>query len=264
MSRTLLVVSAPTVDVKIVGGRLIREVGGPALYAGAAASLLGWEVYAVGPIGHVTLETVHVEGILGIRRICCKTSSQGFQFELVYKADKRSVSLLSKGPPLGEDDVLEHIYTIRPDAVLVSPVYSEIPPQLPTTIYQRIPCTALDVQGYHRSGLKSALPAGSAAIVHGSPGELEGLRGDEARLMVETSGYGPLRVLARGRTVFRLRRPRGGLLEDPTGAGDVFTFILMTLICRGWGLVEAVEEASALVFELLPRVHEAIRSVRVS
>ncbi len=263
MRRLLLLVSPPATDLILRPGSYRRaRPGGPALYAGAAAAVLGYRALAVGRWGWANACSVAAERILGVERLSPAEPSMGAVFLLDYTGPERRVEALSRPPATPLDEALRTIGSSRPPAAVINPLYGDLHPGLPALLRGSLPILGLDIQGYARAGLLEALPRGSADIVHASAGEapLEAL----ARLgglTVVTSGYGPAWLLGGGGRSLLFKKPLGPRLEDPTGAGDAFLALLVILMLEGLDPAEAAVEASRLVAGALELASEAAGSV---
>lgn len=264
MGKPLLIVSPPSTDIIIgPGGRHYARPGGPALYAGAAAAVLGYSAVAVGSWGWANACSVEAERIVGVERLSAPAPSRGAVFLIDYTSGPdRRVEALAKPPATPMGEALRAVGLVRPSAAIVSPLYGDLHPGLPVLLRGRTPLLGLDVQGFARAGILEALPRGSADIVHAAAGEappdtLSAVGG----LAVVTSGYGPAWALEGGGKRLLFERPPGPKLEDPTGAGDAFLAMLVALIAEGLGLEEAALEASRLVPRALRLASEAVEGV---
>jgi len=248
----LLVVSPPALDLLDAGAR----PGGPGLYAGAAFALMGGHAYTVGPVGYCTLPVVAAERGFGVERLGYSVAGPGYVNRLVYTGRGRMVSRVHGVPGLDPGPVLAAAGRYWWDAVLVSPLAGE-DHGVPRILQGYARLVALDVQGYARGGLEPWLVAGRVQVLHAGDGEP--WRGDAARIVTVTSGPGPVEVYVDGvlAGVYRPRTPIG----DPTGAGDVFTGILLYGLARGLSPLEAVEQALDLVAPLLEEIHRRLDTV---
>ncbi len=253
MGRRVLVVASPTLD--IISGPWGRETrpGGPLLYVALAARRLGYEVYGVGPYGYSVLETVRLEALLGAQRLCCLRTGVGAVFSLEYdRAGNRREEYLGGSLTLSTDEVISVYERVKPDILVVAPVYGEITYGVARLLYAlHGPCTGLDVQGFQRAGL-GCPPPHTSGIVHGSPSELGecSYEGGEW-LRVETRGPEPFYTFTRWGERLETH-PGQGILSDPTGAGDIFLFSLLHALCyEGMPVGDALAYASGLVYEVL-------------
>lgn len=249
----LLVVSPPTIDV--IGDRC--RVGGPAVYAGAVFRRLGGLAYAVGPVGFRTLGTVWVERRLGVWRLGYYYGGEGLVFNIKYLGGgRRIVSLESSTNGLDPSVVLSASSGLGLlDAVLLSPLYGEEWGMLAPLLSARSRLVAVDVQGYVRAGLDPSPTSGGAVLVHASRGEVgEGL---PILYYVETDGPGDI-ILVERSGMRLVARPRGGLLRDPTGAGDAYTASLLYYLLEGYPVEDSLELASEVVYSVLPSIQEEL------
>lgn len=246
-----LVLSPPTLDLLPSGAR----PGGPGLYTGLALKKLGARPSLAGPIGYMTRETVELERSLGLERLGYHTTHPGAVFRLEYTPQGRRVHTLHPPPGMDTVEAARALSQAWWDAVILSPLAGEEAGAVLRLLWQHTRLTVVDVQGYHRAGLKAALGgAGLYQVLHASQEEAEDLK--PAGVMVVTNGLEPIRVY----TPWAQLRvdPVGPPLEDPTGAGDVFTGALALGLLRGMELGEAVEWAASTVPRLLPGIHEVI------
>ena len=249
----VLIVSPASTDIVLTGRTARVRPGGPALYAGAAASLMGHEAYAYGGWGYENDCTVKAEEMAGVVRLGERSAGGGAVFVLDYRGGERRVVLAGR-PPSVCAGVLAAYRRVDPDLVLVSPLYGDVCPGI-LPMLRAGALVAVDVQGYHRAGMKGQLLPGSADVIHGSGEEARGLHRSAAPIIVETNGYGPVALSLRGVRVTVLERPPGPRLRDPTGAGDVFTLLLAIHLHRGEPPLEAARLAAGGVPSLLRKVH---------
>ncbi len=246
----ILIVSSPTID--IIRGRC--RAGGPSLYAGGLASLMGWEAYAIGPYGYSTYPTVMVEDSLGVRRTGYPTPGRGLVFTIEYDGDDRRIRMVGDPQVMDDGRVAGLARENAPyDAILISPVYGEEYGSVPPLLSGYARYTALDVQGYYRVGLPSPGGERLVSIVHLSEDEGEGPATTYVNIV--TRGYGRVTIHYRD-GLLELRDPQGPILDDPTGAGDAFTGALLIYLSRGYTVEDAVVEASRSVSSILPLLHE--------
>ena len=246
----LLVVSPPTID--LINGKC--RAGGTGLYAGATASMLGWNAYAIGPYGYVSWLALRVESLLGVVRLGYIVNGRGLVFRLEYFPSGRRVYMIGDGVVFDHQEVLKSTDGVGWfDAVLVSPVYGEEIGVLPPLLSSRSRIIALDVQGYVRSGLEVPGSGSLVSIIHS--GEDEGEGPSNVLLRVVTSGYGSIRLFYRNK-ILSVLDPVGPQLTDPTGAGDSFTGALLVYLGKGYPVEDAVILASEAVSSLLPLIHE--------
>jgi len=252
----VLIAAPASTDTVVTGRASYSRPGGPALYAGGAAALLGHEVYAYGGWGHENLCTIRAERAMGVERFSLPSPGPGAVLMLDYTMPGRRVAIKSP-PPRVCTGLLRAVRILRPDLVIVSSIHGDICPQV-LPLVRHHATTVLDVQGYHRAGMKSLIPGGAADAIHATGREAQGIPGGAAPVIVETSGYGPVRMIkAEGETLL-LDKPPGPRLEDPTGAGDVFTLLLALGLARGMSPEEAALSAAGLVHAILGEVHRRV------
>ncbi|MCE4612446.1 MAG: hypothetical protein F7C07_01245 [Desulfurococcales archaeon] len=256
----LVIVSPPTLDLIRIGGRAFTKPGGPALYGGFGARLVGVRVFSVGPVGYLTLESTRAERLLGVVRGGYSTASPGFVFSHEYEAGYRRSSVLHRGPAMDPQAVLDLVDRARPDMALLSPIYGEEWGLLAEQLRQMVDCMALDLQGYVRAGLGDlflGVVRGRFTLLHASdedigPGMLGSL--ESSGYIVYTAGTGPIRIVYnRGRLDLTIRGPKK-IVEDPTGAGDIFTVLALYRFCSTWDVEEAVKYS----VERTPHALEAV------
>jgi hypothetical protein len=125
-----LVISAPTLDeIEFeVERRTVKLPGGPALFAGLALRGLGYEVCCIGPFGLRVKDTVLFEQSLGITRVCCERHDKGYVMHHTYAASgERRTKVASKASPLSAEELRSAVLRCKPDLVLVSPNFDEVP-----------------------------------------------------------------------------------------------------------------------------------------
>ena len=258
----LVVVSPPTLDLIRVGGRVYTKPGGPALYGGFGARLVGVGVVSVGPVGYLTLESARAEALLGVSRGGYGTSSPGFVFSHEYESGYRRSTVLHRGPAMDPQRVIDVVDSARPDMALLSPIYGEEWGLLAEALRQMVDCMALDLQGYVRAGLGDrflGVVRGRYTLLHASdedigPGLLSRLHSNG--YIVYTAGTGPIRVIyGRGSIDVTVGGPKR-VVKDPTGAGDVFTALALYRFCSTWDIEEAVKYS----VEKTPEVLEAVNT----
>ncbi len=253
--QTALIVSSATIDRHITRKGSWTMPGGPGLYGGLALRMLGFKVFSVGPVGYKTLSTMALEERLGIRRICCLQPYEGAVFELDYTMGERRTRMTGRIHAVSEDQLS---MVPRVDLAIVSPTYGEVPPSIIPLLREKSRLVVVDAQGFHRSGLLLSCKR-CADIVHGTGEELSSTGLDAAYLTVETSGYGPISLFVGGERRAYYMGPPGPRLEDPTGAGDVYTSILSLLILHQVYPYDAAWLAAEYTVKLLPIIAETIK-----
>ncbi|BAA79123.2 hypothetical protein APE_0211.1 [Aeropyrum pernix K1] len=253
----VLIVSPPTVDVVEIGGSIVRRPGGPALYAGYAAGKLGCRAYAVGPVGYTTLDTAVVERRLGVERLGYRVVGEGYVYRHKYKAGGQRVStLIGRPEPLDPARVLRVLSAGAYNVVLISPLHGEDDGGLASYIHNNFSAiTAVDLQGYYR-GYASVWTPPTARI-----GSLAHISSDDAsdpprepmaNIIVYTRGEAGGEVLSPSGSLTIPPPPK--LVEDPTGAGDIFTMVFAIMLFRGAPPGPAAEEAAAKTPEILESI----------
>lgn len=238
----------------MIGGRC--RAGGPALYAGGMFSKLGGRAYSIGPVGYVTSHVVPVEGYLGVERLGYQAGYEGLVFRIDYEGPYRRITLLTRGATFDHQAILSALREVGfVDAILLSPIYGEDWGAVNSLLHGRSRLALLDVQGYVRVGRDPVLLRGSVGVVHGSSDEIQGSL--PAYYTVVTDGPGRIRVWRSGNLLFETL-PRGGVLRDPTGAGDSFSAALAFYLLKGYPVEDAVRLASGDVYSLLPYIHDAL------
>lgn len=259
----VLVVGGPTLDIVVVGGERTVRYGGPGTYVSAAASVLGLdiEVYILGEVGWRTLGSLRVIGELdGLWTGMYFPWVEGLIFEHVYRGINRISSMIGTTTTLPSPLILKTLEKIRPDVVILSPVYGEITIETPSLLYHNYnECIFFDIQGLHRRGLARGLPPIVASFIHASDREAEGIYGIVKSHILETSGYGPIRLI-NGDSVEVVGHAVGEL-SDPTGAGDVFTFLFAYRFCSDYSIVESVEWASRITYNVLPTINDLVKNL---
>jgi sugar/nucleoside kinase (ribokinase family) len=249
------VVGNATKDVNETGLLAERRPGGTLLYASLALDRLGHEVH---PIGYAPLTAYLTMRRAGLPMADVRLALRPTKFKNTYDGLERTQHA-RPGPSRALDgtDVLDGY-----EGILLGPVLGEIPADLPLPDEA---LTLLDVQGFVRSlgsrdmwGWREVangepsqgLPA--VDVIRGSIDELSAWLGtDEPReaaralrsrcsaMAVVTMGSEG--ALARDGTEHRAR-PTPIVVEDPTGAGDVFDAALVH------GLLELSDAGEALAF----------------
>lgn len=246
-----LVISPPTLDMVVFGGRFKLRVGGPGLYGGLAFKMMGCDVGLVGPVGYETLRTTWVEGKLGLHRIGYVSPGEGFLFTLTYAnmGSRRFTSFSGRVQALDPTVVLGTLRDYNPQLVLISPVYGEISEGLASYICGNVVYCALDLQGFTR--VNYVLRGSRFRVVHVSDDDMdyEEVRGLKASVIYYTRGIRSVSVVLEG-VEHRVDGPTV-IVEDPTGAGDVFTAITLYNLYRGFDPVEAARVAVKLTSRIL-------------
>jgi len=257
------VVGGPTLDIIVVGGEKTVRYGGPSIYASAVASLLdlGVEVYVLGVVGWRTLDSLRVIGELGgLWSGMYFPWVEGLVFEHVYRGVNRLSSMIGSTTTLPSSRILQALEEIRPDIVILSPVYGEIALETPSLLYHNYDrCVFLDIQGVQRIGLAKGLLSIVASFIHASDTEAEEIYNIVMSRILETSGYGPIRLIHGSNR--EMIGHAVGELEDPTGAGDVFTLLFAYSFCRNGNIVESVEWASRTTYNALPAINDLVKNL---
>jgi hypothetical protein len=254
-----LIVSAPTLDeIEFeVERRTVKLPGGPALFAGLALRRLGYEVCCVGPFGLRVKDAVLFEQPLGITRVCCERPDEGYVMHHTYAASgERRTKVASRASPLSAEEVRSAVLRCRPDLVLVSPNFDEVPFEALSVIGSPL-ITVLDVQGYARSlgeGWWDRIPPGSARLVHMSDddGPLPVARRLSQRFEAVMYTLGPGGAVLFSGGVATAMPARGPRLKDRTGAGDIITALVSHYyIAEGLALEEAYEASQELFMKIV-------------
>ena len=248
----LLIVAAPTVDY--IAGE--PRPGGPGLYGGLAASLLGCRARVLGPLGLEDYWVARVYEKLGIEYLGPLTPSCGYRFVHDYQGETRDSRILCRPRPLGPHDT--RLVATRHDAVLVSPVECEVTEAFLASLASINPgYWVLDIQGYTRCygelwpHVASSLPL-TPSLVHVSLDDTPSpprLRGVVSYTMGVKGGL----LLVDGVEYSRLPPPPI-VVGDPTGAGDVYTSVVACLVTRGVPPLEAAVEASRITPTIIARL----------
>ena len=241
----VLIISPPTADY--IDGSRVRA-GGPGIYAGLSALMMGASVHLLGPIGYCTVGTVSIEEGLGLRRMGYMAPGPGAVFRLVYDGATRRVYALNPPSTLDPVEVLKRVSGRMWDLIILSPLMGEEPGMLIPLLssYSRI--LAVDVQGYVRSGIDPWLISRGYQVLHGSREEL-GSPSLPGPLSVVTDGMNPIMVYINNMIYARVA-PAGPRLGDSTGAGDAFTSAFALLLLMGY----EPREAAYLSSKHVPRV----------
>ncbi len=251
-----LIVAPPTIDIMENGLR----PGGPGLYAGYALSRLGYSVFLYGASGWLTRLVEGVEARLGLRRIGYYTPwSMGAVFRLVHDRDgNKSAVPVSRPPALDVQSVLDVVNKVYPDLVILSPVYGE-DCTLASTLGGH-GMLVVDVQGYSRAGLECPL---DARIVHVSVEDygFHMLPGCQPGIILYTLGVDGV-IVADGCRWLSIPGP-DVILDDSTGAGDVFTALFSHHYLESGDALEAAVEAVAGTPRILAGLHTRLASTRL-
>ncbi len=262
MARKLLFLASPTVDY--IGGGGPRP-GGPGLYGGLAARLLGYDPYVVGPLGFEDLWVIGEYRRYGIEYLGPRRPGCGYRFRHFYTEQGRVSEILCMPHPLALDEALEALMTKTYEVIVVSPVGCEVPPWiLPVLASTGIPVT-LDIQGFTRcygdlweqvlTRLQGVL------IVHVSSDDLPQPPRLGGSVIAYTKGLEGGLVVAGEDWISELPRP-SRLVEDPTGAGDVYTVIAAIRLAGHGDPVRAAVEAGDIAPGVLAKVKELIGQQR--
>ncbi len=259
----VLVVGGPTLDIVVVDRERTVRYGGPGIYVSAAASVLGLdlEVYVLGVVGWRTLGSLRVIGELGGLWIGTYFPwVEGLVFEHVYRGVNRVSSMIGTATALPSSTIFNAIEKIRPDIVVLSPVYGEVTIGTPSLLYHNYDeCIFFDIQGLQRRGLARGLPPIVSSFIHASDKEAEDIYNIVKSHILETSGYGPIRLVHENSV--EVIGHAVGELNDPTGAGDVFTFLFAYRFCRDYSVVESVEWASRITYNVLPTINDLVKNL---
>lgn len=267
MTCRALIVSPATLDYVVTRAWTTIRPGGPALFAGSALALSGCSVYSVGPVGLSTIIVPKIEESLGVSRLGYKVSGEGAVFHHTYdERGFRRSRVLSVPQAIDLSFVGHALRSVNPDIVLVSPVYGEEWGALPAYIYHNhVRCLAIDVQGYTRVNPENwvySVQGRSSLIAHvsdeDSPLREARLLSANTRVVYYTRGPGPLSIVIDGHEE-TVEGP-GELLEDPTGAGDVFTVLALKEVCEGADPVEAAKYSVNETVRLLKVIHGMVES----
>ncbi len=264
----VLIVGSPTLDyILFNSGTEIRRYGGPGIYDVLASYYLGDNIipYIVGVVGRETFPTLKIiSDYGGVWSGVFYPYNDGLVFRHYYKNMERYTILVGSYSVTPIDLVISEIRRINPDIVIISPVHGEIAPQLPSILYSSSssPCVFLDIQGFHRVRITDSLLRNPAAFIHASEDEIEGLYNVVDSIIIETNSAGPIHLVSRTDRVFASKAL--GELKDPTGAGDVFTFLYAVSYCNDYDVNKAVSWANNMTFKILPSLNDLVKRLSSS
>ncbi len=258
MRPTLLVIAAPTIDR--VDGRPPR-VGGPGLYAALAAGRLGCRVDVLGPLGLDDASRIHrayealEAGLLGPLVPGCS-----YTFNHAYTPAGRLSRILCRPPSLEAGLARAALRGNSYDGVILSPVGCEVGLELARLLPTWTPAgatVALDVQGLARCyGFIPWESLRGYDFIHASNDDTRQPRATGSPVLY-TLGAGGALLIGPGGDIARLPDPPT-LVEDPTGAGDTFTTLVLCLRLRGYTLEEAAAKASNLTPRILAEARQVL------
>jgi len=258
MGGDILIISAPTLD--LIGKR--RRAGGPGLYGGIAAKLMGYKPAVLGPSGWDDTLALKAYLSAGIDYVGPVLPGCAYRFKHEYTSEGRLSRITCRASALGSE-ALHDMSLSGHGPVVASPVGCELSPSLIGYLGNNLGLTALDAQGIVRCypetwlGMLGSSPL--ASLIHLSNDdtpELPLLRGVLAYTTGADGGY----VLVDGKIHSRIpsaERP----LDDPTGAGDVFTVIAAIISWETGDPVEAAHKAGELVPETMREVRAVVDSI---
>ncbi len=258
MKPTLLVIAAPTID-RVDGGP--PRVGGPGLYAALAAGRLGCRVDVLGPLGLDDASRIHqAYKALGAELLGPIVPGCSYTFNHTYTPTGRLSRILC-GPPSLEAGLARAVLQGDSyDGVILSPVGCEAGLELARLLPAWAPASApaaLDVQGFARCyGFIPWESLRGYDFIHASNDDTRPPHAAGSPVLY-TLGAGGALLVGPGGGVARLPDPPV-LVEDPTGAGDTFTTLVLCLRLRGYTLEEAAAKASIMIPHILAEARQVL------
>ncbi|MEB3780515.1 MAG: hypothetical protein GSR85_09870 [Desulfurococcales archaeon] len=264
-----LIVAPPTIDYIYEEGKLASvSPGGPALYSGLALiSRFNAKVYAVGPVGYLSMYTTIVENAVGIERLGYSHPGVGAVFELDYRGDSRRVVAKSRIPAIDIDVVAEVASKVHPDMILLSPIQGEESGVIHGLLYSSYSrCLGIDIQGYARGNVEVAehVITSNYTVLHASIDDIDFRRvfnRASSGIIIYTRGIGPITILDR-RIGVEIEPDIDVVLSESTGAGDVFTALTLAYICMGYDTIESVRMSSKETSRLLIAIRRSVESYK--
>jgi len=255
-AKQILILGSLTLD--FIEG--VTRAGGPGLYGGIVASLLGCKALVLGPLGCEDQRILATLKKFSIDYLGPVTVGCGYRFVHKYLGNGRRFSkVICRPRPLSFSDFRN--LNRRLDGILISPVGCEIPPWIVEWVYNNLSFDALflDAQGLIRcyGDLWRILLPTLNAFYHVSDDDLDVFEPMKRGVVCFTRGVRGGVVFLEGKPSLKLPPPRR-LVKDPTGAGDVFTTIALCSYLEGYSISEAFEIASREVEKYLPLVREAL------
>ena len=255
-----MIIGAPTIDN--IDGR--KVVGGPGLYGGLAAISLGCKAYVLGPLGSEDLSPMIVYRKLNIDYLGPVKSGCTYTFKHRYTAieKRRKSEIICRSSSLSTDD-LKKLSDMVIDIVLVSPVCCEINPSLIKWLYMQnsTKIFLIDLQGVIRcfgdNGISFFTSIGT--IYHVSSDDISKippLRG----IVSYTRGLEGGWVFVNNDEVLRLPKP-SKIVEDPTGAGDIFFTLFACLYAKSKSLRSSFLRSAELTPLLLSKIKMKVLNV---
>ena len=250
---SILIIGAPTIDD--IDGRKI--VGGPGLYGGLAASLLGCKVYVLGPLGSEDLSPLVIYKKLDINYLGPIKSgcSYTFRHEYSFIEKRRRSKIICKSSSLSVGD-FKKLNNIDIDIILVSPVHCEISPDLIKWLYMQSSSKTflVDLQGVIRCFKDRwitffTLTGGIYHLSSDDTDKVPPLRGVTSYTHGLEGGW----VFIGEDRILKLPKP-SAIVLDPTGAGDVFFTLFACLYVKSKSLRSSFLKSAELTPLLLSKI----------
>ncbi len=255
-----MIIGAPTIDD--INGR--KAIGGPGLYGGLAAISLGCKAHVLGPLGSedpspmIIYKKLNIDYLGPIKSGCTYT----FKHRYIAIKKRRKSEIVCRSSSLSVDD-LKKLDDIDIDIILVSPVHCEISPNLIKWLYIQNPTKIflIDLQGVIRCFGDNWVSffTSMGGVYHVSSDDINEappLKG----VVSYTHGLEGGWVFVNKGEMFRLPRP-DKIIEDPTGAGDIFFVLFACLYAKSKSLRSSFLRSAELTPFLLSKIKMKVLNV---
>ncbi len=255
VNNKIVIIGAPTLD--IINNKI--KAGGPGIYGGSIAHILGCNVYSLGPLGVADLALLRIYKDLKVNYLGPIRLGYAYRFKHHYTKNRRISKILDKPEPeaLSFED-LSPLKNERFNAIIVNNVYCEVTPSLIKWLHLnvRYDLLVIDLQGLFRCYRKAETLINTfQTFYHVSKDDIDYIPKIKGILIYTMGSKGSL-IIMKDRTINL--SPPNKIFRDPTGAGDIFVTSFTCLFIRKADVIGAAQEAAKLTENFLPEVNELI------
>jgi len=257
--RDYIVVGHLTIDIIEIAGESHRSLGGSVAYGSVAAKMYGHEPLALSKVGedfpeeYILLLAKYGVDVSGIRRV----GGGSTIFKLIYHGSSRDLFLMNTCEKIFSKDIedLEDI-----EATHIGSVFNEIPLETVKYLARKSRLTAIDIQGYIRRVDDDRRVVFEASDkVWDLMSHVDIIHAEQQEAFIVTGHMNPVdsasRIFERSRAISAVTLGEGGSIIacsegvyripaikpertlDPTGAGDIYTAILLLSLSEGEDLL---------------------------
>ncbi len=256
------IVGGYTIDVNVLrDGRRIYSIGGPPHHISRALEVFNGDLAIVSPIGgDLDIWRLGYPGRGIYRFLEVFFDKENLRFINVYSGDRRTQYVSGGGYSLTPINTIDFLERLSPSEVIVSPVLDEVPIKLLEILSKHYPLS-IDIQGYVRR-------VGEGGIIEGvkPPKKIYEIEYNVFKFSSEEFEYIDIHRI-KSRYILMTDGLNGAYLRfgdseyhipsyrvynvDETGAGDIYLYIFIKSLRKGFNALDSSIYASAYTSYIL-------------